>query len=343
TGIEYDPFISTYEVIEVAKTAAKYGGFYATHSRDERLYVVEAVEEAIEISEKSGAPLEYSHVKLDGSCVWDKVDTVIGLFRDARARGLDVTVDIYPYLAWSTGASFLYGDYTRSQWNNNPELRDAIKAHVMWEIETFFDSDGDLIQIPSYTDAAGNVYVAHTLSQMLAARGVDGTVENLADLFIEIVQLRNPSMIGFGMNEENVQKLIKEDYVSIGSDGSIRSYSNGQHPRNYGTFPQVLGKYVRDLSVLTLDQALYKMTALPAQRLLLEDRGMLKEGYWADITVFDKDKVKDNATFAVAAAPGGIGYVLVNGVVVVDDGAFVAGRLAERPGQVLYGPGYTAN
>jgi len=348
TGLEYDPFTSTYEVIATATIAAQYGGFYATHSRDERLYLLESVAEAIEISEQSGAPLQYSHIKADASVTWPKTDEVIGLFRDALARGLDVTADIYPYTAWSTGLSFVLGPYSRSQLtnanNNNPALLAEITDYVKWEVETFFDSNGALIQLVTYTDRSGNVYNAYTLADILAERGVAHTVDNVAALIIEILIHASPSMIGHGMSEENVVKKMQEDFVFIGSDGSLQaSYRAGPHPRNYGTFPRVLGHYVRDTGALTLEQALFKMTVQPAKRLLFTDRGMLKEGYWADITVFNPNTVGDNAGFDMGRPPSGIDYVLVNGVVMVDDGVFVAGGSTERPGQILYGPGRVAN
>ena len=349
TGLEYayTGCETTAEVIEVSKVAAQYGGFYASHIRDERIFVVEAVEEAIEIGRQAGLPVHISHLKTDSSASWGKADDVIARIKSARESGLDVTADMYPYMAWVTSFSWMIGDYTRTQLRNaissgNTEVLDAIKANIRNEMVMFFDSDGSLIQIPSYRDAVGNVYIAHTLSEILAARGVEDTVENIVDLTVEILNVSNPWMIGFGMTEENVIKNMQQDFVSIASDAEVWYYSDGEHPRAYGTYPQVLGEYVREKGVISLDEALRKMTVLPAERMNLTDRGMIKNGYWADITIFDPNTIKDNSDYAVALPPSGINYVWVNGVLVVDDGLFIADQLSVLPGQILYGPGYIA-
>ena len=346
TGLEYRPFTSTEEVIEVARVAGQYGGFYATHMRDERDRLVEAVEETILIGKEANIPAHISHIKADGTGNWYKTDIVIDLVQAARDQGQDVTMDVYPYNAWSSGISlFLGADYTRTQLLN--AIRDGdtalvakMRANVAFEMDEYYNGDGDLVRLVSYTDRDGVDYSAKSLFDILRNRGLALTTDNLADLTIDILAHASPSVIAFGMSEENVIKNMKAPFSSIGSDGSIRTYSAGPHPRNYGTFPRVLGYFVRDIGVLTLDEALQSMTANPAERYGFKDRGIIREGYWADITVFNPETVNDNATFEGGGAPpSGIDYVLVNGVVVVDDGDYIARVQAKRPGHVLFGPG----
>jgi len=306
TGLIYPPgmFATTEELIELCGVVARHGGIYASHIRDEGSRLLEAVEEAIRIGREAGVPVEISHHKASGRANWGKVVDSLALIDRARAEGLDVTVDVYPYTAGSTLLAIFLA---AGEEEGGPEdvMVAAAPRHPEVEGKTLVEIGG-LMGLPPWE--AGQ----------------------------RLVQ-EDPSVvaIGFGMAEDDVRRVMAHPAAMIGSDG-IPSVSGKPHPRLYGTFPRVLGTYVRREKVLGLEEAIHKMTDLPALKHRLADRGRLAVGYHADVTVFDPRSVDDIATYQDPRRyPDGIRYVIVNGEVVVE-GSRHTGRSV---GRVLRGGG----
>lgn len=343
---------TTEELIELSKVVSRFGGIYATHLRGQAETLLEAIGEAIEIGEKGGVPVEIFHIKVAGKPNWGKMPQALALIESARARGLDVTADQYPYIAGAhpflpllpTWA--LEGGVEKTMERlRDPELRRRMKRDIEqglagWRGNYVQQTGGwGGVMISDTRTEKNKNLIGKTLAENGALRGKDP-----AEAFFDLMLEENGQVNGilFHMNEQDVQVALRAWWVSVGSDGSALAVqgplSEGQpHPRNFGTFPRVLGHYVRDLKVLSLEAAIRKMTSLGAQRLGLRDRGLLREGYWADVVVFDPGRVADKATFeAPKQYPEGIDYVLVNGTVVLEHGA----HTGALPGQVLRGPGY---
>jgi len=306
TGLIYPPgmFAATEELIELCRVVARHGGIYASHIRDEGNRLLEAVEEAIRIGREAGVPVQISHHKASGRANWGKVVDSLALIDRARAEGLDVTVDVYPYTAGSTLLAIFLA---AGEEEGGPEDVMVAAAPRRPEVEgKTLEEIGGLMGLPPWE--AGQ----------------------------KLVQ-EDPSVvaIGFGMAEEDVRRVMAHPAAMIGSDG-IPSVSGKPHPRLYGTFPRVLGTYVRREKVLGLEEAIHKMTDLPALKHRLRERGRLAVGYHADVTVFDPRSIDDIATYQDPRRyPDGIRYVIVNGEVVVE-GSRHTGRSA---GRVLRGGG----
>jgi N-acyl-D-amino-acid deacylase len=300
TGLIYPPgvFAATEELIELCRVVAGHGGIYASHIRDEGARLLEAVEEAIRIGREAGVPVQISHHKASGRANWGKVVDSLALIDSARAEGLDVTVDVYPYTAGSTLLAIFVA---AGEEEGGPEDVMVAAAPRRPEVEgKTLQEIGGLMGLPPWE--AGQ----------------------------KLVQ-EDPSVvaIGFGMAEEDVRRVMAHPAAMIGSDG-IPSAGGKPHPRLYGTFPRVLGTYVRREKVLRLEEAIHKMTDLPALKHRLAERGRLAVGYHADVTVFDPRTVDDIATYQDPRRyPDGIRYVIVNGEVVVE-GSRHTGRSAGR-------------
>ena len=344
TGLEYTPsgFAETQELIELCKIVANYGGFYATHIRSEDKAVLEAVGEAIHIAETAGLPLQIAHFKAVGKTNWWKLPKMIDLVERAAERGLKVTADRYPYIAYSTGLTILY-----PQWAldggleqlilrlKDEKTRQSMKADTMKKVRGY---GWDKIVISNLHKKYNQWLIGKSIGEAAASKNVD-PYEFMCDLIVD--EEFNVSHIGFGMNEETTEMVLKHPLVMLGSDGSsLAPYgplSEGKpHPRNYGTFPRFLGYYVRERKIMTLPEAIKKMTSKPAAKLGLKDRGSLEQGNFADIVVFDPNTIVDTATFIEPHQyPVGIDYVVVNGTTVIDHGK----HTEKLPGKVLYGPG----
>lgn len=344
TGLEYTPsgFAETQELIELCKIAAKHGGFYATHIRSEDKAVLEAVGEAIYIAETAGLPLEIAHFKAVGKTNWWKLPLMIDLVERASERGLNVTADRYPYIAYSTGLTILY-----PQWAldggleqliirlKDAKIRQSMKAETLKKVQGY---GWEKIVISNLHKKHNQWLIGKSIREAAAIKNAD-PYEFMCDLIID--EEFNVSHIGFGMDEETTEMVLKHPLVMLGSDGSsLAPYgplSKGKpHPRNYGSFPRFLGYYVRERKLLTLPEAIKKVTSKPAAKLGLKDRGSLKQGNFADIVVFDPETIADKATFIEPHQyPVGIDYVLVNGTTVIDHGK----HTEKLPGKVLYGPG----
>jgi N-acyl-D-amino-acid deacylase len=344
SGLEYTPggFAGTDEIIALCRIAARYGGFYATHTRNEDKAALEAVGEAIHIAQTAGLPLQIAHFKAVGKTNWWKLPLMIDLVERASARGLDVTADRYPYIAYSTGLTILY-----PQWAldggleklldrlRDAKIRESMKAETLKKVAGY---GWDKIVISNLDKKHNQWLIGKSIGEAAAAKNAD-PYEFLCDLIID--EESNVSHIGFGMNEETTEMVLAHPLVMLGSDGSsLAPYGplgeGKPHPRNYGTFPRFLGHYVRERKLLPLPEAIKKITSKPAAKMGLDDRGALKKGNFADIVIFDPETIADTATFIDPHRyPEGIDYVFVNGTMVIDHG----NHTEQLRGKVLLGPG----
>ncbi len=344
TGLEYTPggFAGTDEIIELCKIVAHYGGFYASHIRSEDKAVLEAVGEAIHIAETAGLPLEIAHFKAVGKTNWWKLPKMIDLVERAAERGLNVTADRYPYIAYSTGLTILYPQWALDggleqliKRLKDEKIRQSMKADTLKKVQGY---GWDKIVISNLYKKHNQWLIGKSIGEAAVTKNTD-PYDFMCDLIID--EEFNVSHIGYGMNEETTEMVLKHPLVMVGSDGSsLAPYGplgkGKPHPRNYGTFPRFLGYYVRERKLLTLPEAIKKMTSKPAAKLGLKDRGSLEQGNFADIVVFDPNTIVDTATFIEPHQyPVGIDYVLVNGTIVIDHG----NHTEKLPGKVLYGPG----
>lgn len=335
-GTIYPPgiYASTAEIIELSRVVARRGGFYFSHIRGEDEALLEAVQEAIEIGEQGGLPVQIAHFKAHCPENWSLLPRALSLVEGARARGLDVTADRYPYTASSTGLSTLLPDWAKDGGRvavlgrlENPEERQRVMADISAR-----PNQWDSIHISYSPDCPE--FEGLTVLEIAERQGTD-PVEAVLDILRE-ANLR-VSIVHFAMSEDNLRTVLRHEAVMIGSDGSalIPEGPLGEgkaHPRNYGTFPRVLGKYVREAGVLSLSEAIHKMTGLPAHRLGLSDRGLLRQGLKGDLVLFDPDTVNDTATYAAPYQyPAGIEYVFVNGEAVVTPD----GHTGALPGAIL--------
>ena len=339
TGLEYLPggYAQVPEQAALARLAADAGGFYATHMRNEGDTLIESVQEALAVAEAAGVPLQISHHKSEKKKNWGKVRTTLRMMADARARGLDVLTDQYPYTAFMTGLAVIL----LPGWANDgsPEettvrLRDpATRARVLAEIASE-NWDWDMLQIG--IAASRRETQGLTLAE-LGRREGKPPAEAALDLMID--ENGWVAAVHFAMSEEDVEAVLRDTHTMIGSDGVANdpqgALAEGKiHPRAYGTFPRVLARYVRDREVLPLAEAIRRMTMLPAQRLNLTDRGRLAVGMKADLTIFDSVLVRDQATFDDPHQyPVGIKHVLVNGRLAIEDGVqtdVLSGRVLRR-------------
>ncbi len=310
SGLEYDVGFSasTEELIALAKVAAKHGGVYMTHMRDEEEGMLDALREAIRIGREAKIPVQISHIKMGNSSVWNKSAEAVAIIDEARKAGQDVTADAYPYTAWASTITVLV-----------PSRKHEDRSEVQKGINAIGGPNKVLITSCS----AFPEYEGKTLEQAAAIAGKDPV-----DTYIEIVKKGGAGVIGYGMAESDVKTFYQTPWVMVSSDGGIGS----RHPRGTGTFTRVLGRFARENKWLTLEDAVRKMSAMPAARLGLKDRGLIKKGMKADLVLFDPDTVIDNATFTEPQVfSSGIKTVFVNGIKVWDQGK-TTGQL---PGRVL--------
>jgi dihydroorotase/N-acyl-D-amino-acid deacylase len=333
TGLKYLPgtYAKLDEVIALSKVAAQYGGIYTSHLREEGLGLLEGVAEAIQIAERADIPVILTHHKAIGIKMWGSSVQTLAMVDAARARNLDVAIDQYPYTASFTGISVLIPSWAIeggpvrefARRCEDPILRDSIKRGVVFNLLND-RGGGDLRRIQFGNFDWKPELNGKTLHDWALLEGMDPSVENGAELVIAAQLHRGAGCIFHAIGEEDVRRIMQHPQTMIASDGRLSQPGKDHpHPRAYGTFPRVLGHYVREEKVLPLENALYKMTSQPALRLGLEDRGFIRKGYFADITLFDPNTVKDNSTFeAPHQYPDGIPYVIVNGQLVVDNGEY---------------------
>ena len=338
SGLVYPPgmYSKPEEIIAICKAIAPLGGIYTTHMRSETDEVAAAVQEAIEVADKAGIPVQISHHKTAGVANWGKSAETLKLISEARAGGLDVTFDVYPYTSASTALAILLPPWALEGSDQeviarlkSPDSRARIKKELEtglpgWQ-NTYKASGWDKILI-AWTKN-NKSYEGKTMAEIAAQKGLD-PADALFSVLLE--EEGAPFMIVFMMHEDDITAIMQHPAAMIASDGVLSA--GKPHPRYYGTFPRVLGKYVRQDKKLNLEEAIHKMTSAPAQRLSIRDRGLIKEGMWADITVFNADTVEDKATYLKPQqAPAGIEYVLVNGNVEVRKGKYTG----QRAGMVL--------
>jgi dihydroorotase/N-acyl-D-amino-acid deacylase len=341
TGLFYVPgtFTPTEEVIELARVAAEYGGIHTSHMRNEAGKVTDSVRETIRIGEEGGLPTMVTHHKVAGKPNWGKSVETIRLIDDARARGVDISSDQYPYTASKTALTALLprwsleggrqGMLKRFQ---DAETRQRIRTEVINNIRT--DRGGGEPKNVQIASADKDPSLAgKTLADITRSRGLEPTVENAADVAIALLEQGDVGAIYHTMNEEDVVRILKHPTTMIASDGEVPLFGkDSPHPRSYGTFARVLGRYVREQKVLTLEEAVRKMSSMPAERVGIHDRGLIRPGMKADLVVFDPVTVTDKATFEKPHQYAeGVSHVLVNGVLVLDEGKVTAAR----PGKIL--------
>lgn len=344
TGLKYLPgtFSKVDEVIALAKVASYYRGFYTSHLREEGLNLIPAVQEAILIGREANIPIVLTHHKVVGKPSWGNSVKTLSLVDSANKTGLDIQIDQYPYTASYTSISVLIPSWSlaggAADFKNrisNPVLRDSIKKEIVFNILTDRGA-GDISRIQFSKVPWMKELEGKTLADWCVMRQLAPTPENGAELVLEAESNGGSGMIFHAMEDVDVDRIMKHHKTMIASDGRLSQPGKGHpHPRAYGTFPRVLGYYVREKKVLTLQEAIHKMTGLPALRMGLPSRGIIKKGNYADITIFNPALVKDKSTFEQPHQyPEGILYVLVNGVITVDNGKFTT----NRAGKVLYGP-----
>lgn len=329
TGLKYLPgaWAETEEVVELSKVAAKHGGIYTSHMREEGLGLIDAVEETINIARLAKIPVVITHHKAIGKPAWGKSKETLAMVDQARADGFDVMIDQYPYTASHTGISVLIppwsmegGRYDKfAERCKDPILRDSIKRGIIFNILND-RGGGDLKRIQFSTFNWKPELAGKTLYDWAVLENLEPNAENGAELVIQAQLHRGAKAIYHAINPDDVKRIMAHPQTMVASDGRLNEFGKGHpHPRAYGTFPRVLGYYAREEKVLSLQTALYKMTGLPAKRIGLKDRGWLKENYFADITIFDADKISDKGTFEKPHQyPVGINYVLVNGQIVLE-------------------------
>jgi N-acyl-D-amino-acid deacylase len=332
TGLKYLPgnFSEIDEIISLSKEASKKGGIYTSHLRDEGLGVIASVKEAIDISKYAEIPVILTHHKVIGKPMWGKSSQTLALVDSARVAGLDILMDQYPYEASYTGISVLIPGWARAGGNKqfakrieNPSLRDSIKKGIIFNILN--DRGGNDLNRVQFAKVRWMPELeGKTLKYWAKTRGLNPSVENGAELVIEAQLKGGASCVFFAMDKKDVENIMKHPKTMIASDGRLVSPGDGHpHPRWYGTFPRVLGHYVREKNILSLSEAIYKMTLLPAQTIGLKNRGMIKEGMKADITIFNSNTIIDKATFEKPHQYSeGIHYVIVNGKLAIDDKNF---------------------
>jgi N-acyl-D-amino-acid deacylase len=340
-----DAYANTDEIVEVCQVVHEYGGLYITHIRSERDQLIEAIEEALEIGRRADLPVEIYHLKASGKPFWHKMPDVIALINRARAEGLDVTADMYPYTASGTGLTSVLppwagagGGYYANL--RVPEMRAKIRAEVLnpsgdWEA---LADDPDTVMPIGFQKPENQQYVGKRLSEIAEMRSQEW-VDAVIDLLLSEEQ--RISTIFFSMDEENLKLQLQQPWIKISTDagGFDPEWAKAlgpYHPRAYGTYPRVLGKYVREEGVVPLEDAIYKMTWAVASRLGLRERGLLCRGCYADVVIFDPQAIGDRATFEDPhQLSAGVRDVWVNGVRVVKD----ATHTGATPGRIVDGPG----
>jgi N-acyl-D-amino-acid deacylase len=342
TGLIYLPgtFAKTGEVVELAKAASKYGGVYASHIRDEGTDVVKAIEEAINIGEQANMPVEISHFKISSKALWGQSPKTIGLVKAARARGLSVTIDQYAYTASSTSLDSRIPSWAIAGGRNegkkrlaDPATREKVAKEMKDELKKKKFKDFSFAYVASYRpNPEFNGKNIKEITKL--ARAKDKTNDQIEQIF-EMYEKGGAGMVYRVMSEDDVKTIMREPFTMIASDSGVREFGAGvPHPRGYGNNARVLGQYVRELKLITLEDAVRKMTSLPAQTFGLRDRGLIREGFAADLVIFDDAKIADRATFeAPHQYAEGFSAVIVNGEVVFDGEKMTTAM----PGQALYG------
>jgi N-acyl-D-amino-acid deacylase len=344
TGLIYIPgtYTKTPEIVELAKIAAKYHGLYASHMRDEGDSVIDAINEALTIGREAKLPVEISHFKLSGQQNWGRSKITVPMIEAARKEGIEVTIDQYPYTASSTSISTLIPDEILA------DGQDSIKARLQRADIRKYVTKSMIDRLKkrklkhfSYAVVAyyapDTTYNGKSIEQINLMKKRKHNKKAEAETVMDIMINGGASAVFHGMSEDDVKRIMRYPYNMFASDASIRQFGYGMpHPRGYGTNARVLAKYVREEHVLSLEEAIRRMTSLPAQKFQLRDRGLIKEGMAADIVIFDENQVQDISTYDKPHAySAGFHFVIVNGQLTVDKEK----HLGVRAGTAIYGPG----
>jgi N-acyl-D-amino-acid deacylase len=348
SALIYPPgsFATTEELIEICKSMAPYGGIYITHLRSEADKFMEGLDEAIEIGKKAGVPVEVYHLKAAGRRNWHKMPLAIARINAARSEGLDIGADMYIYIAGSTGLSACMPPWASANGKlaenlEDPEMRTSIHDEIL-NPKTEWENLGELatpenVLILGLGKEENRKYAGKRLSEIAEEMGKDW-VDTAIDLLLS--EGRDIGTIYFMMTEDNLALQMQQPWIKFGTDAGGHDPEKTQalvHPRAYGTFTRILGKYVREERVMGLEEAIRKMSSAVAQRLFIRDRGLLREGFYADIAIFDPNTVNDRATFENPHQLSlGMRHVFVNGIAVVKDGK----HTGAKPGRIVRGPGY---
>lgn len=346
TGLSYLPgaYSDTSELVSLVSAIVPFGGIYTSHIRDQGKKITQAIQEAIEVGEKNNIPVLISHIKLAEDAVWGKPEMITEPVEKARERGVEVFLDQYPYTATSSGFTSSLPSWCfeggRENFLERLEDKETYQKIKSFVIERRLTSTKNIDKLKTiyigrfrkFADFEGK-----NLREILIFQKKEPSIGNAADLIIDIEKNGGATGIFFQMDETDVEYLMGLPYTMHASDGGVQVVGRGvPHPRNYGTFPRVIAHYVRDRGVITIEEAVRKMTSLPAQVFRIRERGMLREGMYADITVFDFRSFKDQATFTEPHQYGqGLRCVIVNGHVVVTNDT----HTGKRPGMVIYGLG----
>lgn len=349
TGLFYVPgkFTPLSEVVELQQSVSPYRGVHTSHMRDEAAKVVDSVRETIAIGEQGGVPTQITHHKIIGRANFGRSVETLALVDEARARGVDVTIDQYPYTASSTSLHAallpgwaLEGGLAETQRRlRDPATRAKIKQATVDLIRNE-RGGGDPANVVIATCPWDASLAGQNLAQLVAARGLAPTLENAAEVVAWLVERGSGQGVYHAIGEDDIRRILVHPATMIASDGEVPIFGAGvPHPRSYGTFARVLAVYVREKKLLSLEEAVRKMTSFPAARLGLPDRGILRAGMKADLAIFDPARVRDTATFEKPHQYAeGFSHVIANGEIVFAAGAMTAAR----PGRVLYGPGKAA-
>ena len=347
TGLIYLPgmYSNTAEVIGLAKAAANYNGIYASHIRNEENGVVDAVNEAINIGKAANIPVQVSHFKVSGPANWGKSKETLALIEGARKDGYDVTIDQYPYTASSTNLGIRLPEWALAGGDDSLKKRIAdpvFHKQILQEMQEMQKK----YKYKDYSYAFVAMHKADTtlngknISEINKLKGRKAKPTEEATTILDMMVAGGAQMVYHSMNEEDVRYIIKYPFNMVGADGGVSNGKGFPHPRTYGTNARVLGKYVREEKLISLEEAIRRMTSLAAQKFQLKDRGLLKEGYAADIVIFNEKEVNDKATFEQPHQFSvGFYYLLVNGKLVLAEGK----HNGTKSGTPLYGPGYINN
>ena len=346
TGLFYVPgsFSSTSEVIELSKVTARYGGIYISHMRDEAVDILESINETINIGIKAKIPVQITHHKIIGKENWGLSKETLKLVDNAIKDGVQVSIDQYPYTASQTSIRALIPQWAQAggrtellQRIDDPKQRKLIVDEIIERI--LFDRGGGHPKNIFISKSSWNTSLeGKNLAELCIERDLEPSPYNAAMVVFEIIKGGGASAVYHAINSDDVDLIMQHPMTSIASDGPLTVFGVGSpHPRTYGTFARVLGSYVRERNILSLEEAVRKMTSLPAQILSIQDRGLIKEGFYADIAIFDPKTIIDKATFEDPHQYAeGVLSVLVNGIIVVESGV----HNGNKPGRVLHGPGY---